>query len=80
MHVFFQHPDTSDHYEADVAPEATGAVCVNALVQEDFLMPRQHYDLQVVRTGQVIGPAETLAECSVVDRDNVQVLQRRAGA
>jgi hypothetical protein len=80
MQIVFQHPTTSDHYAADVAPEATGALCVQALIRDQFLEPRKHYDLQVVRTGRVIAPPETLAECQVQERDNVQVLRRETGA
>ena len=82
MNVNFTHPHRSDAFQADVAPECTGAAALQGLIDAKFLeQPGQGgYDLNLARTGAPIGPNATLASCGVQEGEVVNVLRRGSGA
>lgn len=82
MNVSFTHPHRSDTFEADVAPECTGAAAIEGLIDAKFLDPAKQggYDLAHARTGTPVGPNATLASCGVQERDVLNVLRRGSGA
>lgn len=82
MNVNFTHPHRSDSFQADVAPECTGAAAVQGLVDAKFLeQPGQGgYDLNLARSGALIGPSATLASCGVAEGEVINVLRRGSGA
>jgi hypothetical protein len=82
VNVTFLHPHRSDAYQADVAPECTGATALQGLIDAKFLeQPGQGgYDLSLARTGAPVGPNATLASCGVQEGDAVNVLRRGSGA
>jgi len=82
MTVNFTHPRRSDAFQADVAPECTGASALQGLIDAKFLeQPGQDgYDLSLARTGAPIGPNATLVSCGVTEGEVVNVLRRGSGA
>ena len=83
MKVNFTHPHRSDTFQADVAPECTGAAALQGLIDAKFLeQPGQggSYDLTLARSGSAVGPNATLASCGVQDGDLINVLRRGSGA
>jgi hypothetical protein len=82
MTLHFTHPHRSDNFQADVAPECTGAAALQGLLDASFLeKPGQGgYDLALARTGAAIGPSATLASCGVQEGDVINVLRRGSGA
>jgi len=82
MNVHFTHPQRSDAFKADVAPECTGAAAVQGLIDAKFLEPpgQGGYDLSLARTGAPVGPNATLASCGVQEGEVINVLRRGSGA
>ena len=82
MRVNFTHPHKSDHFEADVAPELTGAGAIEELVKNKFLDPpgSAAYALTLARSSSPIGPQATLASVGCQDGDLINVLRTGSGA
>jgi hypothetical protein len=82
MKLSFAHPHRSDTFQADVAPECTGAAALQGLIDAKFLdAPGQGgYDLTLARTSSPIGPNVTLGSCGVQEGDLINVLRRGSGA
>jgi hypothetical protein len=82
LNLHFTHPHGPDVFQADVAPECTGAAALQGLLDAKFLEPpgQDGYDLSLARNSKPVGPNATLASCGVQEGDVINVHRRGSGA